>query len=188
MKAQRDFKPTTKILASLRQEHGRRNSSIPKNESMRQGPFDEALRAESEWMSQNWRTYFSQPSSSSLPSQNWWQHEHQDSQWRERQDHQWQDHKWRKEWRLQTLCKTCGTHFARFLRIRRFFKEFRLQAVAKLCKRLGGEDRTLRPTHIFLSLVSVPHLIALFTRTCARVAQGLKAHDMIGTCCILRAF
>ena len=80
----------------------------------------------------------------------------------------------------QTLCKILAHSY--------FFSEFRLQALAKLCKRLGGEDRTLRPTHIFLSLVSVPHLIALFTRTCARVAQGLEADDMIGTCCILRAF
>ena len=77
---------------------------------------------------------------------------------------------------LQNLC---GTHFARFLRILRFSKEFRLQAVAKLCKRLGGEDRTLRPRHIFLSLVSVPLLIALFTRTCAREPQGLKAQDIL---------
>ena len=43
------------------------------------------------------------------------------------------------------------------------------------------EDRTPRRTHIFLSLVSVPHSIALFTRTCVRVAQ---ARDMIGTCCV----
>ena len=33
------------------------------------------------------------------------------------------------------------------------------------------EDRTPRRTHIFLSLVSVPHLTALFTRTCVRVAH-----------------
>ena len=32
MKARRDFKSTTKILASLRQERGRQNSFIPKNE------------------------------------------------------------------------------------------------------------------------------------------------------------
>ena len=33
------------------------------------------------------------------------------------------------------------------------------------------EDRTPRRTRIFLCLVSVPHLIALFTLTCVRVAQ-----------------
>ena len=60
MKAGKDFRPK-KILASLRQEQGRKNSCIPKNERMRQRPFDEALRAEFEWMSQNRRTYFSQP-------------------------------------------------------------------------------------------------------------------------------
>ena len=97
MKARKDFGPTTKILASLRQEQGRQNSFIPKNERMRQRPFDEALRAKSEWMSQNWTTDFSQPSSSSS-SQNWWQHEHQDSQWRENQDTQWRDHQWRNHY------------------------------------------------------------------------------------------
>ena len=48
---------------------------ITKNERTRQRPFDEALQAKLQWMSQNWRTYFSQPSSSSTSSQNWWQHE-----------------------------------------------------------------------------------------------------------------
>ena len=94
MKARQDFKPTTKILASLRQEKGRQHSFIPKNERMRQRPFDEALRAELEWMSQNGRTYFSQPSSCSSSSENWWQHEHQDSPWREHQDTQWRNHQW----------------------------------------------------------------------------------------------
>ena len=36
------------------------------------------------------------------------------------------------------------------------------------------EDRTPRRTHIFLSLVSVPQLTALFTRTCVREAQGSR--------------
>ena len=43
----------------------------------RQRPFDEELRAKLEWMSQNWRTHFAQPSSSSSSSQTWWQHEHE---------------------------------------------------------------------------------------------------------------
>ena len=37
--------------------------------------------------------------------------------------------------------------------------------------RVQCEDRTPRRTHIFLSLVSAPHLIALYTRACVRVAQ-----------------
>ena len=98
-RARNDFKPTTKTLTCLRQEQGRQNSFIPKNERVRERPFDEALRAELEWISQIWKTYWSQPSSSTSPSQNWWQHEHQDSQWREHQDTQWRnhqrrDHKW----------------------------------------------------------------------------------------------
>ena len=62
MKARRDFRPTTKILASLRQEEGRQIFFIPKNERMRH----------SEHQDSQWR-------------------EHQDTQWRDHQwqDHQW---------------------------------------------------------------------------------------------------
>ena len=42
MNARTDFGPNTRILASLRQEQGRQNFFIPKNEKMRQRPFDEA--------------------------------------------------------------------------------------------------------------------------------------------------
>ena len=75
MRARKDFKPSTKILTSLRQAQGRqKNSFIPKNERMRQRPFDEALRAELEWMNQHWKTllvatFFRFASS----SQQWWQ-------------------------------------------------------------------------------------------------------------------
>ena len=106
MRARKDFKTTTKILTSLRQEQRRQNSFIPKNERVRQRNFNEALRTELEWQSPNWKTFWSQPSSSSSSSQQWWQHEHQDPQWREHQDTQWRDHKWWKEWWLQTLCKS----------------------------------------------------------------------------------
>ena len=95
-----------------RQEQGRQNSFIPKNERIRRRHFDEALRAELERMSQNWKSYWSQPCSSSSSSQCWWHHEHKDSHWREHQDTQWR----------QTIFKIlCGSHFARFRRIRGFF-------------------------------------------------------------------
>ena len=95
MNARKDFKPSTQFIAGLRQEQGRHNSYIPNNEKTRQRPFDEELQAKLEWMSQNWRTYFAQSSSSSS-SQNWWQHEHdyQDSQRRGHQDTQWREHQW----------------------------------------------------------------------------------------------
>ena len=79
IRARRDFEPTTKILTCLRQQQGRQNSSIPKNERMRPRTFDEEFRAELEWMSQDWKTFWSQPSSSSASSQQWWHHERQDS-------------------------------------------------------------------------------------------------------------
>ena len=52
-----------------------------------------------------------------------------------------------------------------------YFKEFRSQEIAIPLSATGSEDRTPRRTHLFVSLVIVPHLIALFTRTCVRVAQ-----------------
>ena len=52
---EKDFKSTTQTLTSLRQEQGRQNSKIPKNERVRQRPFDEALRADLEWQCPNWK-------------------------------------------------------------------------------------------------------------------------------------
>ena len=101
MRARKDFRPTMEIFTSLRQELGRQNSFIPKNERVRQRPFDEALRAELESMSQ-----IGKPSSSSSSWQQWWQHELQDSQWREHQDTRWRDHNWWEEWWLQNLSKS----------------------------------------------------------------------------------
>ena len=57
MRARKDFKPTTKILTSV-QEQGRQKSFVPKNERIRQRPFDDALRAELEWMSEKAQRVF----------------------------------------------------------------------------------------------------------------------------------
>ena len=48
MNTRKDFKPTTQVLASLRQEQGRQNSPTPKNARTRQRPFDEELQAKLE--------------------------------------------------------------------------------------------------------------------------------------------
>ena len=68
IRARRDSEPATKILTSLRQQQGRQNSSIPKNDRMRPRTFDEEFRPELEWMSQEWKTFWSQPSFSSASS------------------------------------------------------------------------------------------------------------------------
>ena len=47
------------------------------------------------------------------------------------------------------------------------------------------EDRTPRRTHIFLCLVSIPPLIALFLHTYMRACGSSQTSDMIGTCCTL---
>ena len=82
MKARTDYQLTTKVLEGLREEQGRQNSFIQKNERTRQRPFNEELQAKLEWLNRNWKIYFSQTSSSSSSSQNMWQHEPQDSQGR----------------------------------------------------------------------------------------------------------
>ena len=77
----------------------RRTREYGKHHSMKQ------LRAILGWQSQNWNPYWSQLSSSiflfnfplQFSSQQWWQHEHQDSQRREHQDTQWRDHNWWKQ-------------------------------------------------------------------------------------------
>ena len=48
----------------------------------------------------------------------------------------------------------CGSHFARFLRIRSFYKDFRVQEIAIPLSATGGVDRTNSRTHIFLCLVA----------------------------------
>ena len=94
-------KDPTDALIGLRQEQGRENPKIPKNERTRQRPFDDRLQAKLEWLSQHCRTDFAQPSSSSSSSHHWWKHkhEHEDSQWHghqntQQRDHQWQGHGW----------------------------------------------------------------------------------------------
>ena len=172
MKARKDFKPTLNVLACVRQEQGRQNSSIAKNERMKQKTIRWSIASrigmdESKLEEPFLATFniFSKLR----------QHEHQDAQCREHQDTQWQDHQWRdhmwwEEWRLQTLCKI---YVAATLQDSCAFIYFvikrRLHAIAMPLQAMGGEDRTRRCTHIFLILVSLPHWIALFTRTCARV-------------------
>ena len=126
IRARRDFEPTTKILTSLRQQQGRQHSSIPKNERMRQRTFDEEFRAELEWMSQDWKTFWSQPSSSSPSSQQWWHHERQDSPMARTPRHSMARSPMATRQVVKRVMATDslqilrGSHFARFLRIRRF--------------------------------------------------------------------
>ena len=65
MRAREDFVSTTRTLTSLRKEQGRQKPFIPKNERVRQRPFDEALRADQEWQSQK----LEKPTGRNLPLQ-----------------------------------------------------------------------------------------------------------------------
>ena len=57
------------------------------------------------------------------PHKNWWQHERQDSQWSEHQDTQWRDrHVVNRVKATDSWQNRCGSHFARFLRIRMIFQ------------------------------------------------------------------
>ena len=70
-----------------------------------------------------------------------------------------------------SLQNVYGSHFARLLRIRRFFTDFANRNLRMSCT--GRRIRTPRRTHIFLSLVSlrsVPHLLAVCRSILPRVA------------------
>ena len=77
-----------------------------------------------------------------------------------------------------------GRHFARFLRIRRFVHRFRVQTLPYVVHATGGEDRTLRRTHIFQSLLvsRMPEHIKSRTHVC-----GLRLDDPCHrvVCCLV---
>ena len=132
IRARRDFEPTTKLLTSLRQQHGGQHYSIPKNERMRQRTFDKEFRPELEWMSQDRKTIWSQPSSSSSSSQQWWHHERQVSPMARKPRHSTASSSMARSPLARSLAVERvmatdsmqilrGSHFARFLRTRRFY-------------------------------------------------------------------
>ena len=65
MRERDDFLKTTRRPVALQREQGRANVYIPKEERERQKPFNETLRVDLEWHSHNWRSHWSQASSSS---------------------------------------------------------------------------------------------------------------------------
>ena len=156
MRARKDFKPTTQTLTDLRPEQGRQNSYIPKNERARQRTVDEALRADLEWHSQNSKTHWSQTSSSSSSHQ-WWQHEHQDTQWR--------DQNWWKEWWLQTLSKP-----------HRIFSQISRTDISE-CRARDGMWRQNTWSHVHFSQCRA---LLTITRTCVWL-KGLRLK--LGMCC-----
>ena len=77
---------------ALQRQQGRVNPHIPKNETLRQRPFDEKLRSDLEWQSWNWKVNWSQALSSSS------------TDWHEPQQEEWQYQQWWEEWQIQSLC------------------------------------------------------------------------------------
>ena len=65
-----------------------------------------------------------------------------------------------------------------------FFKEFRSQERANPLQATGGEDRTLRRTHILLGLFLCSALDSTL-HTYMRACGSSQTRDMIWTCCIL---
>ena len=189
MKARKDFKPTTKILASLRQEQGRQffQSKERENETktIRWCIASRIRMDESKLEYLFLATFFLfniltklVPSRTSRLSMAW---THPMARSPMARSPTARSQVVERVNAADYLQKRCGRHFARFSRIRRFlFKGVSLTGNSDSLVSDGeGEDRTPRRTHMFLSLVSVPHLMALFTRTCVRVAQ-----DKIGMSCI----
>ena len=98
---------------------------------MWQRTFDEEFRPELEWISQDWKTFWSQPSSSSASSQQWWHHERQDSPMARTPRHSMaRSPMARSPMATRQVVKRVmatdsvqilhGSHCARFLRTRRF--------------------------------------------------------------------
>ena len=155
-------------LTILQREQGRQNVKIPKNGRALQRPFNEALRADQEWHSQNSRSHWSNTSSSSSP-QKWWWHEHQDDQWQDQ-------HRW-KEWWTQTLSKT----------YRIVFTDFACRHYRMSCTRREVKTEHLVARTFFSVLRTWSQII---TRTCVRLKCGmcctfahLKSHPLT-TCFI----
>ena len=91
MRERGDFPKITRRLATLQREQGRVNVYIPKEERERQRPFNETLRADLEWHSDNWRFHWSQAASSS--STQWWE----SAKWHEPHQGEWHDQHWWEE-------------------------------------------------------------------------------------------
>ena len=146
-------------------------------------------------MSQDWKTFWSQPSSSSASSQQWWHHERQDSPMARTPRHSMaRSPMARSPMATRQVVKRVmatdsmqilrGSHFARFLRTRKFVHRFRVPTLAYVVHATGGEARTLRRTHIFQSLVvsRMPEHIKSRTHMC-----GLRLDDPCHrvVCCLV---
>ena len=117
-KQEKDFNTTTKFLASLRQDQGRQNSFIPKNERMRQRPFDEALRPELKLDESNLEnlllaTFFLFIISTKLVAA-------RTSKRSMARSPMARSQVVKRVKATDSLHGLCGSHFARFLRIRRY--------------------------------------------------------------------
>ena len=146
MRARKDCKSTTETPTDIRREQGRHNSYIPKNERARQRPFDEALRADLEWHSPNWKTHWSQTSSSSSAAT-------------------------MVATRTPGYSMARSTLVERVMAQSRigFFHRFRVQTLANVVHVMAEEDRTPCRTHIF----SVSRTLTII-RTCVWL-KGLTA-------------
>ena len=104
-KREDDYKTSTVALMCLQQEQGKVVPHIPIQVRTRQhNTLDPTIQQNLEWLSENWQTYFSTPTSSSSSSwsQNstWWNSKHWENsqQWREWQPEEGQDQKWWEKW------------------------------------------------------------------------------------------
>ena len=100
-----DYLTSTSALMCLQQEQGGGIPHIPMHMRTRQhNTLDPTIQRNLAWLSHNWQTYFSTPTSSSSSSwsQNstWWNSQHWETSqhWREWQPEEWQDQKWWEKW------------------------------------------------------------------------------------------
>ena len=146
--------------------------------------LDTAVRRHLEWLSFNWKTYFSSSSSSTWSeSPTWWSSSSWDHRWHEWHSHGWQDKEWRDQQQPRQRQSHAQTSTRRLVRGRQTekvsvvvkftwirtpcvvfahfydfsFWQFRVQTVATAMNSTGFVQTTLHRTHT----------LALFSR-CAR--------------------
>ena len=93
---QPDYKSSADALVSFQRAQGKGVPHIPRHLRTRQNnSLDPAIQTHLEWLSLNWKTYFSSSSSSTwTESPTWWSSSSWDRQWQEWDSQAWQDKEW----------------------------------------------------------------------------------------------
>ena len=130
-----------------------------------QRPFDAALRAEKEWMSQNWRTLFLATFFTNIKTLNGVNTKTPSGEITNGKITNGEITSGEKSEGYRLFAEPMWQPLCKILAYSLIFNQFRVQAIAIRLQATGGEDRPRQNTPMFLFLFCVPHLMELFTRT-----------------------